>query len=1159
MIIVPHNGEGGTTGETGALNDAGHRNQGRINFTQLSGARMIIAYNTAHKVSGRKALLSTTLLSGVALLAFPACASAQGADVVIASEAADAAAEPAEAIVVTGSRLKRASNLDSPSPIVGITAEEFRGEQDVVDALRTIPALSGSISSAQSIAPGELGSGGAVGAATLNLRGLGAERTLVLVNGKRHVAGVAETSVVDINSIPSSLIKEVEVLTGGASAVYGADAVTGVVNFILDREFEGVELGLNGGISDNGDGENFDGYIKLGKNFADGRGNITLVGDYSYDNGLRFGDRAQFRDGNIADDGPNPALRFQRGDLGANTPNFNSFFNLDNGFFPYGFSIPTPGSARFNAIFPTGTTPTAAEQALIDRALTSPTRAIGPRYGFQITSAGGVIIPANFADPFSDIDNDGLSDCTESFTGFNGLFDYNGFGALGGCFIATGNGIEVLDDDGLIAGNFNAFGGEGNIFDNNGFLIPQTERFGFNLLADFDISDKINAYFEGKYFRQETTFGTNQNSFYDLLTVAPDNPFIPDVLQPIADAAGGLFITRDPTDLGANIDTNISETWRFVGGLKGNISNEIEFDLSANWDRYDLEAINRNNVLYDRFLAAIDVTSDAQGNPVCRSELDPTVRSPGTVFGIPTGEFGYLTFVPGQGQCRPANLFGVGSISQEAVDFITTTTINTFRTDQLQITGVINGDTSAFFNLPYDSIQFALGAEYRKEKSRSIFDPLVRGILPVTTVDGTAGQFVGDAPGFDGNGFSQTSLGTPPDGFFQNSGGEYDVFEIFGELGTTLIEGVPFIEELRLELAGRFSDYSTVGTVYTYAVNGFWAPIQDLRVRGTYSRAVRAPNISELFAPPQAAFFRPFDPCDQAEIDALLAAGDSNVQNRIANCRADGIPEGFADPLSARFAGTIAGNPDLREETADTYTVGIVLQPRFIPGLALTADYYNIRIDDAISTVAAQDVVDNCYDSTTFPNDFCNSFTRNRDATSAQFLGFTSLNLTTINFVRIETAGVDASLSYRTKIGDHRLGLSATASWVDKIDFFFDPTDLTRIDPELRELQRPEWSGRATASYGFGDFNLNYTVAYLGEQALRAVEIETIDAQFGPAGLAGETWTHSVSADYTFTDLGVEVFGGVNNISNVSPFITERAYPVSPIGRSFFLGARWTF
>ncbi|MFY8049419.1 MAG: TonB-dependent receptor plug domain-containing protein, partial [Erythrobacter sp.] len=480
----------------------------------------------------RRALLSTTLLGGLASLSVAASASAEEVTAqpdpeTLAATAAAAAEAPEEAIVVTGSRLRRDSNLDSPSPVVSITADSFRGEQEVADALRTIPALSASISSAQSVAPSEVGGGGAVGAATLNLRGLGAERTLVLVNGRRHVAGVAETSVVDINTIPSSLIKQVEVLTGGASAVYGADAVTGVVNFVLDREFDGLELGLSGGMSDNGDGENFDGYVKFGKNFADGRGNITLVGDYSRDNGLRFGDRAQFRDGNIADDGPNPALRFQRGDLGAGTPNFSNFFSLANGRYPYGFTIPLPGSARYRSIFPTGTAPTAAEQALIDRALNAPTRLIAPQYGFPITSAGGVIIPADFADPNSDIDRDGRSDCTESFVGFNGLFDYNGFGALGGCFIATDNGIEVLDEDGLIASNFNSFGGEGTIFDNNGFLIPKTERYGINVLADFDVNDSTNLYFEGKYFRQETTFGTNQNSFYDLLTVSPDNPFIP--------------------------------------------------------------------------------------------------------------------------------------------------------------------------------------------------------------------------------------------------------------------------------------------------------------------------------------------------------------------------------------------------------------------------------------------------------------------------------------------------------------------------------------------------------------------------------------------------------------------------------------------------------
>jgi outer membrane receptor protein involved in Fe transport len=108
------------------------------------------------------------------------------------------------------------------------------------------------------------------------------------------------------------------------------------------------------------------------------------------------------------------------------------------------------------------------------------------------------------------------------------------------------------------------------------------------------------------------------------------------------------------------------------------------------------------------------------------------------------------------------------------------------------------------------------------------------------------------------------------------------------------------------------------------------------------------------------------------------------------------------------------------------------------------------------------------------------------------------------------------------------------------------------------DLQRPDWSGRATASYGYGGFSVDYTVSYLGKMALRGVEIETIDAQFGPAGLTGETWMHNISASYEIADMGMQVFGGITNLSDVKPFITERAYPASPIGRSFFIGARWT-
>lgn len=1110
----------------------------------------------------KRNLLLAGVLSGVSALALPAVAHAEDADASLAEvasvESDSAETEPGSAITVTGSRLKRDSNLDSASPVEAISSEALRGAPDVTDVLRSLPALSASVSTAQSVAPGELGvSGAAVGSATLNLRGLGAQRTLVLVNGRRHVAGVAETSVVDVNSIPAALIKRVEVLTGGASAVYGADAVTGVVNFILDRTFDGVELGMTATTPDRFDANNFQGYVKLGKNFADGRGNVTLVGEYNTDSGLRFGERAFSRDGNIWANGPNPALRFQRGDLGSGTPNFSNFFNLDNGLYSYGFPIPVPGDSQYNSIFTGGITPTAAEQSLINRALNSPTRALGPQYGFQITSAGGVVIPRNYRDPFSDIDGNGQSDCTESFTGFNGLFDYGGFGAVGGCWIVNEQGVQPITSDGEIASDFNSFGGEGAIFDNDGFLIPKTERFGINLISDYDLGGGIRAVFEGKYYRQETTFGSRQNSFYDLLVIAPDNPFIPEVLRPIAAASNGLRITRDPTDLGPNIDTNTSETWRFVGGLEGTITDQINFEASANWGRYDLKTVNNNNVLYDRFLAAIDVTSDEAGNPVCRSELDPTVRSPSTAFGIPTGRFGYLTFVPGQGLCKAANLFGPGSISQEAIDFITTTTINTFRTDMLEFHALITGNTSEFFNLPYDSVQFAIGAEYRKETSRSRFDPLVLGTLPVTTVDGTAGQNVSEAPGFNGAGFTQTSLATPTDGKFVNSGGSYDVTEIFGEIGTTLLRDVPFFHELRVEAAARFSSYSTVGDIYTYAFNGMWAPIPDLRLRGTVSRAVRAPNISELFAPPQARFFNPFDPCDQREINALVAAGSPTVDTRIANCRADGIPEGFRNPLSARFAGTVSGNVDLEPEKADTLTVGAVLQPRFIPGLAVTVDYYKIRINDAISTISEQDVVNYCYDSSTFPNEFCSFFTRNRDTTSAQFLGFSSLTLRQLNVAQLKNAGIDASVSYRTEIGVHRLGFEGTASWVDRLDNFFDPVDRTRVNQELGEFGRPEWSGRGTMTYGTGGLNVAYTLNYFGKMGLRGVEIENLAAQFGPAGIAGDTFVHNLNASYSFNE-GLEVFGGINNLSDAEPLKTERAYPVNPWGRTLFVGVRWT-
>jgi len=457
---------------------------------------------------------------------------------------ADASTE--KPIIVTGSRIARDPNIGSPTPIVSISADDLRqsGSSDVVEFLRDVPALTTSTSADGSI-DGVFSGGLSVGQAVLNLRGLGAERTLVLVNGRRHVSGVAGQQSVDINTIPTALIESVETITGGASAVYGADAVTGVVNFKLKDDFQGLSLNLQGGISSRGDAERYDASLVWGSNFAGGRGNVTVTLDYSRRTEIRFGDRGFSRDNGIADDLGNPALRFQQGDInGSGTPNFADYFSLDNGRFPTGFVIPTPGDGIYEEIFTGGATPTAAEQALIDRALAAPSRLIARNPRFSLSSAGGVVAPGDFSSGL-DIDNNGVPDCAQSSVGFNSSLDYaESFGIAGGCYNINPDGSVGIYQDGLITGLFNQFGGPGiqNNFNVNS-LIPETERFTVNVNGKYEFSSAATLFFEGKYVTSNAEFQSQPNTFYDLLTVFSDNPYIPDVLQPLADST---VLLNDP-------------------------------------------------------------------------------------------------------------------------------------------------------------------------------------------------------------------------------------------------------------------------------------------------------------------------------------------------------------------------------------------------------------------------------------------------------------------------------------------------------------------------------------------------------------------------------------------------------------------------------------
>jgi iron complex outermembrane recepter protein len=1063
---------------------------------------------------------------------------------------------PVETIQVTGSRILRDPNLASPVPVQAVSSADLQraGEPNIANVLNKLPSLLTSVS-ANDIRSSTSG------ANQLNLRGLGANRTLTLVNGRRHVGGFEGSSAVDIGSIPSALIERVEVLTGGASAVYGSDAVTGVVNFILRDDFEGVNIDTRLGTSSRWDAETANFQITAGHNFHQNRGNITVSLDARQEAKLLTGDRPWSRDNGVARQLANPALRFQQGDLSASsTPNLFQFYDFSStGRYSYGLSIPSAAAfiAAYEAEF--GTTPslTAAETALFDRAANAPTRAILRQPTFAISNGPGIISPGNFlSNPDLDFNNNGIPDCLESFVGWNNSLDVNGsFGLVGGCWTVNDDGTIRPYQDGLVSSDFDQFGGDG-VPDryNRDYMIPRTEQITLNVNGRYDLTPSVRAFAEVKYSLGNSDYQVIQNGFFDLLYGSPDNPFLPPQLRETAQNTGGLYITRDPTDSGGAQVLTEREVVRVVGGFEGEFANGWSWEIAANYGEFT-NTTQSNEVILDRYFAAIDVvTNPATGQPVCRTDLDPSVP-PTTPFGIPEFDPGIYSFTPGDGQCRPANIWGGQfATSQEAQNFFTQRVTETITLKQTVFSGVLVGDTADFLTLPAGPIGFAVGGEYRTEDAQSISDPWLRGELPAGSPFGE-GTLISDVSNNNSLGFNALFV-------YQDNKASYNVADAYAEISVPILADQFLAQELTFDAAYRVADYSTIGTAGTWKLGLIWTPIDDISFRATQSQAIRAPNLRELFIT-NPSTFRPIDPCNVAEIQN---AEDPAV--REANCRAGGdadgnilppLPPGYNDPLSARFGGVLGGNPDLTEETADTFTVGFVFTPTFLPGLSLTVDYWDVTIKDGISAVTAQEIVENCYDATDFPNNvFCTLFTRETNTGSAQFGGFRFLNQTFVNFASIESSGIDFAAAYRFSLGQNDFSLSLVGSKQEALDFFTSQSDPDAVDPALRELRRPEWSGSASVGWTRGPVNLGWTTQYQSEQALRGVEIENIDNLFGPAGMAGEIFIHNFNASYEFSD-SVRFYGGVNNVEDKQPFITETAWPVGPRGRFFFVGLDMSF
>ncbi len=1081
--------------------------------------------------------------------------------------------EQLEEITVTGSRIARDPNLSGALPVQSVGEQEIQmsGEFSIADVVNDVPALLSSTTSESSI-----DSGFADGANVLNLRGLGANRTLVLVDGRRHVGGVGGSSSVDIGSIPMRLVDRVEVLTGGASAIYGADAVTGVVNFIMKDDFEGFNIDASYGVSSEGDGQQTSLTATWGTNFADDRGNIAISVDYRTDSGLTMGDRPNARYGS-GGDWVNPALRFQQGEITAgDTPNFAQYYNYNNtGLIHYGLPIPDAASfiTDYTTAFGVAPTLTAAEQALIDRAATAPQRAVLPEFTFPFTSGYGYIAPGEAFDfggwdpdtPI-DINGNGTPDCQETFYGYNSVFGAASFGAIGGCWNINADGSISVIQDGLVSSDFQGFGGSSfDVYrqDYYDFLLPD-EKVSVNLMGHFDISDSATLFGEIKYVTQETDTNIGSNSFWDLILGKPDNPFLPEPFATLAQQTGGISTTIDPL-MFDSVNTTERETVRTVLGIEGEFDNSWRYEVSANYGRHERNITSTDRVIIDRWFAALDaVTDPATGQPACRSSVDPTTLPGNTPFQIPSYEAGYFSFTPGDGQCVPLNIWaGRAGLTAEAEDFMTVDEWSKLVMDQFVFSAFMTGDTADFFELPAGPIAFAAGLEYRDESSEATFDPWKRGVIPAGSPF-PAGTLVSDWSAND-------SLTFRPQLATKNEFGSYDATDVFLEASIPLLSDVALAQELTLDVAARLSDYSTIGQTTTWKANLIWAPVDSFAFRGTFSEAVRAPNITELFGPTVGLNFRPDDPCDVAQLNALAQDNPTLAAQTEANCREvisnlgidpsvyedAGGNWNFVDPLSASFGGLTGGNPNLLEETAETFTVGFVFQPNFVEGLSLTLDYWDISIEDAIEAVSSQNIVDGCYQGPALNAAFCALSERNSDPLSAQAGGFIFLRQTTLNFAKVETNGFDFSAKYAFEVGAHGFDITVQGTSVDEINNFENPLDLTFANPELLEINRPELAGNVFLNWSWGDLRVGWQSQYMDEMLFGGIEVETAETLYGRSVFQEAFWQHDLSASYLVND-ELMIYGGVKNLTDEQPFITENAFPASPRGTFYFIGLDWS-
>jgi iron complex outermembrane receptor protein len=647
-------------------------------------------------------------------------------------------------------------------------------------------------------------------------------------------------------------------------------------------------------------------------------------------------------------------------------------------------------------------------------------------------------------------------------------------------------------------------------------LLSPAERLTLNLLGRYDLTDQLEATFEAFYVDNRNgsqlapTPGTS-------IVIAADNPFItsnPALAAVVAgrpDPTANLSFRRRMEEVGARQQDHSNKLYQFNFGLNADLG-DWKAEAYVSYGRTEFTDTTRNDVSKSRLYASQSGTTTS-----CSAAV--------------------LALLP---DCVPMNLFGYQNLTEEQASFIRLNFTDQTVFERYTIAGNVSGP---LFKLPAGDLSVAFGFEYREDSF---------GYTP------DAAHASGDIFGFN------QEVGVT---------GGYNVGEIYGEALVPLVADVTGFKYLGLELGIRWSDYSSVGSVLSYKAGIEYEPVDGIRFRGMYQRASRAPNVFELFQAGDQGFPPYADPCATRFTDAPTDPADYLSGTLLAMCTAQlgfspNTPDGWAQP-NAQVEGFFYGNPNLSEEVSDTYTVGVVWQPDFVPGLNVTLDYYNIKVEDYIGSIngGAQGTIDACYDSGSFASDACNDPRIGalvyRDST-----GELKVRVPLGNVSELKTSGVDFSASYG--IG---MGWTGGGIWGDTLDAkllltYLDSYELDGIEYAGTigayniSATLPEWKASLQLGYDVGPVRINYIGTYLTD-----MDNQGNIPEFQDGGYPGVDayWYHDVNARWAVNDM-VEVFGGIKNLADEEPPVFENAndgntdpnsYDV--IGRYFYAGAKLKF